>query len=85
MKYLERLKKANTPTLPTDKTDKSPSVSNVSTKGSHILNSQNDFVPFCLDHENTYPDGHCPIKRDKCDPLTDCLGWKMKTGKYKLN
>ena len=44
-----------------------------------------DFVRFCLAHENTYPDGHCPIKRDKCDPLTDCLGWKMKTGKYKLN
>lgn len=44
-----------------------------------------DFVRFCLAHENTYPDGHCSIKRDRCDPITDCLGWKMKTIKRNLH
>jgi hypothetical protein len=40
-----------------------------------------DFTRFCMAHELTYPDGRCPIKHSRFDPITECLGWQMKTGK----
>ena len=38
-----------------------------------------DFVRFCMAHENTYDDGHCPVRHDRVDPMTHCLGWRLKT------
>ena len=40
-----------------------------------------DFARFCLAHQNTFKSGHCPVKNDKRDPLTRCIGWQMKNGK----
>jgi hypothetical protein len=37
-----------------------------------------DWVRFCLAHENTYNDGHCPVRHDRVDPFTHCLGWQLK-------
>lgn len=38
-----------------------------------------DFSRFCLAHEATMQDGHCKVKHNRFDPMTDCLGWQMKT------
>lgn len=40
-----------------------------------------DFVCFCMAHENTYPDGQCPVKHDRLDPMTACVGWQLKNGR----
>ena len=40
-----------------------------------------DFARFCLSHQNTFSDGHCPVKNDKRDPITNCIGWQVKNGK----
>lgn len=40
-----------------------------------------DFARFCLAHQNTFKSGHCPVKNDKRDTLTRCIGWQMKNGK----
>jgi hypothetical protein len=40
-----------------------------------------DFARFCLAHQNTFKSGHCPVKNDKRDPLSSCIGWQMKNGK----
>ena len=40
-----------------------------------------DFVRFCLSHQNTYPDGRCPVKNNKRDPVTQCIGWQLKNGR----
>lgn len=42
-----------------------------------------EFVRLCMHHENTYPDGHCPVKHDRLDPMTDCVCWQLKNGKTK--
>jgi hypothetical protein len=43
-----------------------------------VQQGASEFVRFCMDHENTYPDGRCPVKRDRYDPFTDCIGWQIK-------
>lgn len=46
-----------------------------------MMKQASDIVRFCLAHENTYPDGHCPVKNSKQDPFTNCVGWQLKQGK----
>jgi hypothetical protein len=46
-----------------------------------IQQDASEFVRFCMAHENTYPDGHCPVKHDRLDPMTDCVGWQLKNGR----
>jgi hypothetical protein len=36
-----------------------------------------DYAAFCLQHENTYADGHCPTKNSRRDPLTGCAWWQQ--------
>jgi hypothetical protein len=51
----------------------------------HLQKQSSDWVTFCMAHENTYPDSHCPVKHDRYDPFTHCKGWQIKTGKVTLN
>ena len=44
----------------------------------HMQQQSTDYITFCLQHENTYVDGHCPIKHDRRDPLTGCLWWQQQ-------
>jgi hypothetical protein len=43
-----------------------------------IQQDASDFIRLCMHHENTYPDGHCPVKHDRYDPFTNCKGWQLK-------
>jgi hypothetical protein len=43
-----------------------------------IQQDASEFVRLCMHHENTYPEGHCPVKHDRLDPMADCVGWKIK-------
>ena len=46
-----------------------------------IQHQSSDWRQFCDSHERALG-GYCPLKRDRLrDPFTDCIGWKMKTGK----
>jgi hypothetical protein len=40
-----------------------------------------DWQWFCDSHERSLPDGHCQIKHDRLDPMTNCVGWQMKNGR----
>ena len=47
----------------------------------NIQQQSSDWRWFCDSHERALG-GYCPLKRDRLrDPFTDCIGWKMKTGK----
>jgi hypothetical protein len=46
-----------------------------------IQQDASDFVRLCMHHENTYPDGHCPVKHDRLDPMTACKIWQLKNGR----
>ena len=43
------------------------------------------FSRFCMAHQNTFPDGHCPTKSTRGASLDECLGWRLKTGKTNLH
>jgi hypothetical protein len=46
-----------------------------------IQQASSEWRWFCDSHERALG-GYCPLKRDRPrDPFTDCIGWKMKTGK----
>jgi hypothetical protein len=45
-----------------------------------LQQNASDFVRFCMTHENTFANGHCPVKHSR-DPFTNCVGWQLKTGK----
>jgi hypothetical protein len=40
-----------------------------------------DWRWFCDSHERTLPDGRCEVKHDRLDPMTDCVGWQLKSGR----
>jgi hypothetical protein len=43
--------------------------------------ASSDWRWFCDSHERTLPDGRCEVKHDRLDPMTDCVGWQLKTGR----
>jgi hypothetical protein len=43
--------------------------------------ASSDWRWFCDSHENDLPDSYCPVKHDRLDPMTDCVGWQIKTGR----
>jgi hypothetical protein len=43
-----------------------------------IQQASSDWRWFCDSHERSLPDGHCPVKHDRLDPMTDCFGWQIK-------
>jgi hypothetical protein len=46
-----------------------------------IQQASSDWRWFCDSHERTLPGSHCPIKHERLDPMTDCVGWQLKTGR----
>jgi hypothetical protein len=46
-----------------------------------IQQASSDWRWFCDSHERTLPDGRCEVKHDRLDPMTDCVGWQLKTGR----
>jgi hypothetical protein len=43
--------------------------------------ASSDWHWFCSSHERSLPDSYCPVKHDRLDPMTDCVGWQLKTGR----
>ena len=43
-----------------------------------IQQASSDWRWFCDSHERSLPDGHCTVKHDRLDPMTDCVGWQIK-------
>jgi hypothetical protein len=48
-----------------------------------LQQNASDFVRFCMTHENTFANGHCPVKHSR-DPFTKCVGWQIKTKRETL-
>jgi hypothetical protein len=46
-----------------------------------LQQASSEWRHFCDSHERTLPDGECEVKHDRLDPMTDCIGWQIKTGR----
>jgi hypothetical protein len=93
VKYMELLKRQKTPTQSTAKTALTPFGSKGSAQGSHFQAKKelteaekltqlqsSDWRWFCDSHERSMQD-LCSVKHNSLDPMTDCIGWRLKQGK----
>ena len=93
MKYMELLKRQKAPTQSTAKTALTPFGSKGSTQGGHfrakeklteaeklLQLSSSEWRWFCDSHGRSMQD-LCPVKHNSLDPMTDCIGWRLKQGK----